>query len=265
MSKHLIFSFLLLSLFSCKKIPDTINNINGGEIEVLSHAGENQLHPWNSFPSIEKAMKNGADGVEVDVQVSNDSVLVLYHEAYLDIKTKGEPGRVEALSWDSLKQIEYKRSSHTLIHLDSVINGFDDIQISLDLKPYTDSFSTKYIPYLVEVIARYNRIYGIEDMYIESTSKTLLKSLYLSNNNYQLFYYTNHIDSCIELGKRINLTGISIKDDLITQEDVEKAHDHQLKVMVWDIYNANANNKNILKHVDIIQTDALKHLVNQVK
>lgn len=69
-----------------------IDNLNNGKIEVIGHAGSAFLYPLlpfnplppNSKASLEKALfKNMADGVEVDIQMSIDSILVLFHDSDL--------------------------------------------------------------------------------------------------------------------------------------------------------------------------------------
>ena len=67
---------------------------------VLGHAGAGfftPLNPFNPLPpsslaGVRHALAQGADGVEVDVQLSQDSVLVLYHDPGLTSMTAGGTG-----------------------------------------------------------------------------------------------------------------------------------------------------------------------------
>ena len=75
---------------------------------VIGHAGSGFLTPLNPFnplppssrASIRQALARGADGVEVDVQLSQDSVLLLYHDEKLIFSrdAKGKATKVEAAS-----------------------------------------------------------------------------------------------------------------------------------------------------------------------
>ncbi len=47
---------------------------------ILGHRGASSLAPENSLQGIEKAHEIGVDGVEVDVQLSADDELVLFHD-----------------------------------------------------------------------------------------------------------------------------------------------------------------------------------------
>ncbi|RSK39523.1 glycerophosphodiester phosphodiesterase [Hymenobacter perfusus] len=62
---------------------------------VIGHAGSGFFHPlFNPLPpsslrSINRALRQGADGVEVDIRLSQDSIPVLYHDNSLNSMTDG--------------------------------------------------------------------------------------------------------------------------------------------------------------------------------
>ena len=82
---------------------------------VIGHAGSGfltPLLPFNPLPpsslaSIELALAYGADGVEVDVQLSQDSVLMLYHDQVLESMTNGQ-GCIYELPAATVQQLEYR-------------------------------------------------------------------------------------------------------------------------------------------------------------
>jgi len=75
-----------------------------GNLKVYGHAGsglkpEQYNYPPNSLESIRKAiMADGADGVEIDVQMSKDSVLYLFHDDRMEGNTNFEGALVEHIS-----------------------------------------------------------------------------------------------------------------------------------------------------------------------
>ncbi|MBB4601990.1 glycerophosphoryl diester phosphodiesterase [Hymenobacter luteus] len=61
---------------------------------VIGHAGSGFVHLFNALPpsslrSLRRALRRGADGVEVDVRLSQDSIPVLYHNHTLESMTDG--------------------------------------------------------------------------------------------------------------------------------------------------------------------------------
>ena len=82
---------------------------------VIGHAGSGFLTPLNPFnplpPSsragIEQALTRGADGVEIDIQLSQDSVLLLYHDQKLESMTNGE-GCIYELPAAAVQRLAYR-------------------------------------------------------------------------------------------------------------------------------------------------------------
>ena len=51
---------------------------------VIAHRGASADERENTLPAFERAIELGADFVELDVQVSSDGVLVVFHDLDLD-------------------------------------------------------------------------------------------------------------------------------------------------------------------------------------
>ena len=60
---------------------------------VFAHRGFGDLAPDNSLFAVERALEAGMDGVDVDGQLTRDSVLVIFHDLSVDRLTSGT-GRV---------------------------------------------------------------------------------------------------------------------------------------------------------------------------
>src|SRR5215213_3921663 len=60
---------------------------------VYAHRGGAALRPENSIPAFDHGMALGADGLEFDVHLSSDGVVVVHHDATLERTTPGK-GRV---------------------------------------------------------------------------------------------------------------------------------------------------------------------------
>lgn len=61
--------------------------------QIWAHRGASRLAPENTVPAFELAVAQGAEGVELDVQLSADGHLVVIHDETLDRTTDGT-GRV---------------------------------------------------------------------------------------------------------------------------------------------------------------------------
>ncbi|WP_400191976.1 glycerophosphodiester phosphodiesterase [Hymenobacter sp. B81] len=82
---------------------------------IIGHAGSGFLTPFNRFnplpPSslggVTQALAHGADGVEVDVQLSQDSVLMLFHDPWLQGITPAQ-GCVSQFAAAELARLPYR-------------------------------------------------------------------------------------------------------------------------------------------------------------
>jgi len=54
---------------------------------IIAHRGASAVAPENTVPAFERALALGAFEVELDVMLSADDVLVLFHDSTLDLKT----------------------------------------------------------------------------------------------------------------------------------------------------------------------------------
>lgn len=74
-------------------------------MQIWAHRGASVDAPENTLPAIELALQQGADGVEIDVQLSSDGRVVVLHDGTVDRTTDGT-GAVRALSWSALRVLD---------------------------------------------------------------------------------------------------------------------------------------------------------------
>jgi len=74
---------------------------------VAAHRGDWRNWPENSLPALQSAISMGADIVEIDLQMTRDSVLVLCHDRTVDRTTTGH-GRVSDMTCDSIRSFRLK-------------------------------------------------------------------------------------------------------------------------------------------------------------
>ncbi|MFH2095287.1 MAG: glycerophosphodiester phosphodiesterase family protein, partial [Bacteroidota bacterium] len=142
--KIIINTFIIISLIitGCLKDADDfdIQNLNGNDIMILGHRGMGEMykHPGNTYEGIIPVFGIGADGTEMDVQMTKDSVLVLFHDKDMKLTTTCE-GAIYDYTWPEIGGCEY----HCLVqnvYIITLDNLFSRIQ---DLRKYYFSFDCK--------------------------------------------------------------------------------------------------------------------------
>lgn len=72
---------------------------------IWAHRGASQEAPENTLPAFERAVEQGADGVEFDVQLTADGEVVVIHDETVDRTTDGS-GPVVGSSLRALRQLD---------------------------------------------------------------------------------------------------------------------------------------------------------------
>ena len=72
---------------------------------VFAHRGGALLAPENTMPALDNGLALGADGLEIDVQLSRDGVPVVIHDRTLD-RTTDQRGPVNALTAAELARVD---------------------------------------------------------------------------------------------------------------------------------------------------------------
>src|SRR6266699_1110092 len=76
-----------------------------GRPQVFAHRGGAALRPENTILAFDHGLSLGADGLELDVHLSRDGVVVVHHDATLDRTTNGR-GALAALTADELARLD---------------------------------------------------------------------------------------------------------------------------------------------------------------
>lgn len=72
---------------------------------ILAHRGASAEAPENTLAAFDLAVRQGADGIELDVRLSADGVPMVIHDARLERTTNGT-GRVDALGARELRRLD---------------------------------------------------------------------------------------------------------------------------------------------------------------
>jgi len=75
-----------------------------GKLWIYGHRGAAGEAPENTVPSLLAAVAEGADGVELDVQLTADGELAVVHDRDLQ-RLAGDPRAVESCTWRELERI----------------------------------------------------------------------------------------------------------------------------------------------------------------
>ncbi len=84
---------------------------------VLAHRGASGYAPENTLPAFQKAIEQGADGFELDVQMTKDGEIVVIHDETIDRTSDGK-GWVKDYTLAELRKFNYNKTHPEYEHAD---------------------------------------------------------------------------------------------------------------------------------------------------
>lgn len=107
---------------------------------VFAHRGGARLRPENTLLAFDHGMSLGADGLEFDVRLSRDGVVVVHHDATLERTTDGT-GPVAAHTADELARLDagfhfngFRGRTGGVPRLDDVLRRYPNARCIIELK-----------------------------------------------------------------------------------------------------------------------------------
>ena len=109
--QRIILSFIITLLSTqfyaqnrVSQIREQLMSRSTNSVLVVAHRGDWRNFPENSLEGIENAIKMGVDIVELDVQRTQDGVLILMHDETLNRTTTGK-GKVSEVTMDYISNL----------------------------------------------------------------------------------------------------------------------------------------------------------------
>ncbi|OKL42144.1 glycerophosphodiester phosphodiesterase [Pontibacter flavimaris] len=268
-----ILAFVLLGLATTVWLMRRHDRVEYQDVLVLGHAGSGFLSPLNPFnplpsnsmASIVKAMEeNGADGVEVDVQLSQDGVPILYHDVTLESMTRAE-GIIDDLPAAGVVGLKYRGGFfYDLFHQEEIITleallqrfaAYPELPyLHLDLRNQNPGRHLYYAQTLMALLRKYD--YPLERMTFISPSPAFLKAFREVEPQAQLMIDTaGDFEQALREAQHNQLQGICANGRDISAGQVQRAKEQGLQVALFGGKSRSRIARMINMQPDAIQVD----------
>lgn len=237
-------------------------------IAIIAHRGASASAPENTLAAFKQALTDGADMLELDVQQTRDSELVIIHDQTIDRTTNGN-GKVKDFTYRQLEQFDagswFEHGRFPFEHiprLQDVIDILDSTtKLLLEIKEGSDIYpNIEY--HVVDCIERNH----LQDrVIIKSFADDVLNSVRRLNRSLpllkvfvcQLPIVKIVIERGIAFGSVMNKNVQYLQPHWIalTERFVEAAHEKGLKVFVWNVNTESRMKTMIELGLDGIETD----------
>jgi len=99
---------------------------------LYGHRGASAHALENTLGAFARARSDGADGIELDVRLSADGELVVFHDEDLE-RIAGRPGRVADMCWRELAAVPLP-GGERIPRLDEVLSATDPMLVNVEIK-----------------------------------------------------------------------------------------------------------------------------------
>ncbi len=199
-----------------------------------AHRGASAYAPENTVPAFDLGIEMGADGIETDIRMTKDGVLVLFHDDTL-MRLAGNPAAVEDLTFEELSLIDLGTTKGEqyrgtgIVRLDDFISEY-----GINKRKHL-ALEIKGRGIALDAYAEISRHPGLV-CEITSFSYESLREIRRHHSEPRLGYLT----SCFSHGEIMRLIDDGMNEicpraDLITPALVEDAHRAGLRVRAWGV------------------------------
>ena len=249
---------------------------------VIGHAGSaffSPLNPFNPLPpnsraSLLKALANGAHGLEVDVQLSQDGVPILFHDENLEGMTTGK-GLVSVYPATQLVQLTYTGGffydlfhDEKIIPLETLLQHFAAYPVKpdlhLDLRNYDNMPAAEYARTLMPLLRQYK--YPPRNLWFVTDDEQLLAAFRILEP--QAIFLLDMDRSYAESLKIVlanKLHGLVADGRYFTAAQMEEMRQHGLKVVLFGGKAKSTIHKMLLLQPDAIEVNNVKAMADMVR
>ncbi len=134
---------------------------------LLAHRGTSVLAPENTAPAFDFAMEHGADVLEIDVRLSRDNQVMVFHDETLERTTDGH-GPVRERDAASLKNLDaayhftlndqqlQRGTGIQLLTLTQLLERYAEVRVNIDIKD-ADKEAVVAVGQVVQRMGAHNR------------------------------------------------------------------------------------------------------------
>lgn len=247
-----IFSIVLMLLVSCKKETQSTTRIYG-------HAGfglnsSTSVYNENTKESIQLCIETpGTEGVEIDIQFSLDGSAWCFHDVTLDDETTST-GFISEKTDEELSSTEYKNGNIKLCRLTQIPTDLWGKELIFDLREATKEGGVYHDDTIID------RFISECEMRFPKTSIAIIVNTNLFVNKFKAVNYTVYFDA-VSVDDYFNFNGftlsdgISISNELISEEEVKNLHLLDKKVLIFGARSPKYIRKALKKNADIFLAD----------
>lgn len=222
-------------------------------VVVTAHRGASGRAPENSMASVEAAIEDQADWVEIDVQETSDGVVVVVHDSDL-MKVGGPPDKVWDMTAEQIRSIDIGSSfskdfSEQRVPLleDVLARCKGKIKVNIELKYYGHDENLEQR--VIDLVEKHGMAEQVAIMSLDANAVAKVRGLRPD--------WKTGLLTAVAIGDltRKDVDFLAVRTGLATQAFVRRAHQRDKEVAVWTVNDSATISAMLSLGVDNLITD----------
>ncbi|NUY80689.1 glycerophosphodiester phosphodiesterase [Flavobacterium sp. MAH-1] len=199
-------------------------------MQIIAHRGAKGYVSENTIAAFRKALEMGADGIELDVHLSSDGQIMVFHDEHTDRLT-GVSGTVKDMACDDLQKLKVDLH-HEIPTLAKVLDFVDKrCLVNIELKVEA---AARPVTQLIEKYV--SEGWNYDHFLVSSFDWTALQEIRNRNPKIPLGVLTEtDLDLAIGFAKSINAETLHPYFHLLDEASVKKIKAENLRLYVWTV------------------------------
>lgn len=218
---------------------------------VFAHRGGSALAPENTIAAFDNGLALGADGLELDVHLSSDGVVVVHHDRLLD-RTTSLRGPIASRPVEELRRADVPT-------LAEVLTRYRDPRIIIEMKVNTAALATATIDVVRRAGAVERVCLGSFGLRVLRAARTIEPAIATSGAREEVRWALYRSWVCWPVSGvaygGYQVPELSGNTRVVSPRFVEYAHDAGLGVQVWTVDTAEQAHRLLEWGVDALITD----------
>lgn len=200
------------------------------QLIVFGHRGAAGHAPENTLPSIEFALTAGVDGVEIDVRLLDDAIIVL-HDVTVDRTTSGS-GHYKSMSLDRLRSLDAGGGAPIPL-LQEVVDLIDG-RVDLNVEVKEPGIAAQVVDALMAMTA--SRAQWRSRILLSSFDVATTYQLARERGEMRLgILYEDSFDSALARAKTLGAYSLHMSGRSIELDDIALTHANNIAVFVYTV------------------------------
>lgn len=234
---------------------------------IVGHRGARNEAPENTVASFVHAQQHGCEYFELDIQLSSDHELVVFHDTSLK-RTTGARGKLTKTNFGTLQKLDARLNAPywpTPCPIPSLQQVVDAVPHTQQWQFEVKTDSRQILMMLAKRLSRFIENNDLNDkVTITSGDRWFLAYMRDNFSQHELGYVAEYaLPDPINTAKKLNCRYLILNQRLASKSRVEKAHENDLLVSCWTVNNfqrmAELKALKIESIITDIPSNALKH------